>query len=129
MFAVQETQRPYSYKELNHMREVFFLKNRIGKILVTHKLCGHSYLLRENGLREMVIKKTCTNFNTEIIDQCSFCWAIKYIGFYSFNDPTELHEILVKYLRLVSKYNDKSYKFTQEDVQTEMKFYIWIYGI
>lgn len=110
------TERPYSHKELNFLRKQFFYSLRIGKLLIEHQDCRHSYYARLNGKKEReAIESNMTN-----IGNCSVCWKLN-------RTPKSLKKqaknLIDKYLYLFYSSDLDVY----EKLETEQDFYTWLY--
>lgn len=67
----QEAERPYSQKELVHIRHNNKRVIRLGKTRAHHAKCGHFYDTKYNGRKE---KEIVENNNNPDTGNCSVCW-------------------------------------------------------
>lgn len=110
-------ERPYSQKELEHIRTRMYRSLHIGKILASHKKCNHFYYTKEGGRKE----KDITESGNHDSGNCSVCWKINKL-------PQNLREsarqLVEKYkLQFHWDYKDLTYDY----VMTESQFYKLLY--
>ncbi len=104
--------RPYSQNELKDMEMVFKRHLQLSDISVHHPECGHSYLIKKNGLR---YKKILEDPND--IGNCSMCWKLS-------RTPKGLKEKVWEFIEL-NKPEDRRRTFFHFSVFKI--FYTWLY--
>ena len=89
---------------------------RIGKIIASHRKCGHFYYTRKNGRKE---KEITTNKSVDT-GNCSVCWKLSH---------TE-ENLMQKAIELVENFSTKFFHMpylTYENVFLEDMYYRWLY--
>lgn len=114
----QDPERPYSQKELIHIRHNNKRVLRLGKVRAQHAKCGHFYDTKYNGRKE---KEIVQNGNNPDTGNCSVCWKF---------GKTPRH-LKTEAKNLIAYFNTHFYEepssLTYELVEGETDFYKWLY--
>lgn len=111
-----EASRPYSMEELRNIQNKLYSQLRIGKIIASHKNCGHFYYTRKNGRKE---KEIASNKSIDV-GNCSVCWKLSH---------TEEH-LMQKAADVVEKFSTNFFHMphlTYENMFLEDMYYKWLY--
>ena len=110
--------RPYSQNELKDMRLRTFRSFRVGKELVIHRVCGHTYFATIGGRKEQEVKTT----GNSDAGNCSVCWKIRHM-------PTS--DLGDRAYYIASVYADElpymQERLEYRTVELERIFYAWLY--
>ena len=112
-----QTMRPYSQRELTHLREKLHTNLRLGKMIAYHDKCSHFYYVRQNGKKE----KEMIENNTNNVGNCSVCWNLNKTPISQREEISTLVDDYSTYL-----YHEPRY-LTLNLVELEKDFYQWLY--
>lgn len=121
---LEESDRPYSQKELKFLRDRFYFKSRLGTTIIKHDDCKHFYIAKKGGKKETEFLKSGD------VGNCSVCWKIR-------RTPRKLRQqaesLVQKYCELfqdavnTNNFTDENMLLLFNYLSVEKYFYTWLY--
>ena len=117
-----EPTRPYSLKELDHLRNIMFNSLRLSKHKIYHTKCQHSYYIKKNSRKEKEIMGNKEDkINLTNVGNCSVCWKLYKTQEYL---KQKAYDMIYYYKKNFTEEPEKI-NYTLLDLETV--FYKWLY--
>jgi len=109
-------ERPYSRKELQHLRDELRRKIRLGSHTAIHDRCKHFYIVKQNSRKEKEIIES----GSVDSGNCSVCWKLK-------NTPRIYKDRAYDLSEAADALRNEDEQLTYDLLDLEKSYYTWLY--